>query len=265
MILPSICLLTVTGLAWLVVNRGTSFTDITTTFTLYKMKYWDAPVEEGTAEIEFLSPTPLQLFTAGSRVDVEALVRMHGQKIKTIQIIGDGITKPRGPFEEREAIEPELVSSEDGVYRYRYTINNIQNTEIGYKNNVSILVVDTKGRGNLQGTYYFVRKIWPINITSPRDGWTFDRQGLYPDPVYPGQRQRMTQILVEWTPGVPRYSEDNLADTYSLWVDGKLYTEGNNNQFYWHKPIPGTHTFEVVRSVENVEITRSPLVTIHVK
>ncbi len=260
-ILPIICLLTVTCLAWLVVNHNSEFTDIKRTLLSYKMAAWDTPAETGTAEIEFLSPKPLQMFAPGSTVEVEASIRMKGRKIKDIYILGNGIDKKTFPGEKQELSRMQLVSNEGDVYRYHYTLENAPHGEI--YNNLSIMVMDTTGAMSLHGMYYIVRKLWPINITSPREGQIFTRKGLYLFTDY-NQQHQMKQIPIDWSPGVPQeYGER--GDKFSVYIDGKDYTEAFNSRSYWHTPVPGTHSVEIVRSFDGVELTRSAPVTFHVK
>ena len=114
---------------------------------------------------------------------------------------------------------------------------------------VQVTVIDDTNAITFGSAGYLVKMVWPIVITSPKNGDTLS------------SRSRPT---IRMSPA-GRKTFSDFEDKYTVYIDGKYYHDVPSDTIYWLAPSPGTHTLEVVRTFADVELVRSATITVNIK
>jgi len=189
--------------------------------------------------IEIVSPKRDQIIAPGSTVTVETISRLKSGRLKEVYISGDGIAV--NPQEG--LVKMELVSSQGNVYRHRFVVKDIPANSV--YSNLNVVLVEDSGGYTDAGVGFLVRKMPRFAFTSIRDGETL---------------QKAERILIACS-----IENRSSNDEYILYVDGKSYSTLYSDSIYWLSPDIGTHAIQIVATFAKVELTKSPLITVHVK
>ncbi len=197
--------------------------------------------KQGDATVEVLSPKSKEIFKPGSNIEVETRTEMHGRTLKDIYVTYDGI----GQALELGPTPMELVSVEGDVYRHHLTLENAPLGRV--YSNLMVYVIDDSDAVTTMDVGYLVKERPQVRINSVKDGQTF----VKPDRI---------AVSIDKA-AIGRSNEDQ----FCLVVDGRdqgVYPDG---ALFWLSPRPGTHTIQIVVRFTDIELSRSELITVHVK
>ena len=194
---------------------------------------------KGDATIEIVSPTQNQIVEPGSTIMVETVAKLNEGQVKEVRLIGLG-----DAFSSNIQTPPlQLVSKVGNTYRHRYVWKDVPAAS-SYLNMTAVLVEDSGAVTESTGIGILARKRTPISIKSIKNG---DRLSS----------KQPIQIEID-------IQDRAAADQYRIYIDGKNVATIYGG-YIWHNPPVGTHVIEVVALFNDVEISRSEPVTIHVQ
>ncbi|MEP7077049.1 MAG: hypothetical protein ABI878_14685, partial [Acidobacteriota bacterium] len=194
---------------------------------------------KGDASVKIVSPKPSQIIAPGSPVSIEIVSELHEGKLKDIFLVGVEMFSNEGSM---DFPRPVLVSKVGNVYRHRYIVKAIPAYSV-YSNVRATVVEDSGAVTESETVGVLVRQLPQIIITSITNGQTFNRD-------------QDIQILFEVT--------DRGNEEYQIYLDGND-KDSFASGYTWHGASPGTHTIQIAAFFYDVELSRSELLTIHVK